>query len=118
VRLQAKDGWTAAQGKQCVVVLATELTPELVAEGLARELVRTIQDRRKDMNLEYTDRICVGLVTKSAELTAAAGEFSDYICGETLATELQAGPLTGTEPIQVKVAGELIELYVEKNHGG
>ncbi len=114
VRLQAKEGWTAAQGKQCVVVLATELTPELIAEGLARELVRAIQDRRKEMKLEYTDRIRVGLVAKSAELAAAAKQFSDYIRGETLATELQSKPLAGVDPIEAKAAGEAIELYVGK----
>ena len=57
VRLQAKPGWAAAQGQTCVVVLATELTPELVAEGLARDFVRLVQDRRKDLGLEFTDRI-------------------------------------------------------------
>ena len=49
VRLQAKPGWAAAQGKACVVVLSTELTPELVAEGLAREFVHAIQSGRKEM---------------------------------------------------------------------
>ena len=68
VRLAAKDGWAAAQGKGCVVVLSTELTPELVAEGLARDVVRLIQDRRKEIGCEYTDRIEIGLVTTSAEL--------------------------------------------------
>ena len=68
VRLQAKEGWAAAQGHAVVVVLATELTPELIREGLARELVRTIQDRRKEMGCQFTDRIVVGVVTESAEL--------------------------------------------------
>ena len=45
VRLQAKPGWAAAQGSNVVVVLATELTPELIAEGLARDFVRLVQDR-------------------------------------------------------------------------
>ena len=114
VRLQAKAGWTAAQGKRCVVVLATELTPELIAEGLARELVRAIQDRRKEMNLEYTDRIRLGLVTQSADLAAAAEQFSEYICGETLATRLDFKPLAGADPVDAKAAGEAIALYVEK----
>ena len=43
VRLQAKPGWAAAQGKSAVVVLSTELTDELVSEGLSRELVHAIQ---------------------------------------------------------------------------
>ncbi len=114
VRMQAKKGWTAAQGKRCVVVLSTELTPELVAEGLARELVRTIQDRRKEMNLEYTDRIRVGVVAGSAKLAAAAEQFADYIRRETLATELHPEPLAGVEPVQAKAASEIVELYIEK----
>src|SRR5207244_13000583 len=40
VRLQPKPGWAAAQGSNVVVVLSTELTPELLAEGLARDFVR------------------------------------------------------------------------------
>ena len=53
VRLQAKEGWAAAQGHNVVVVLATELTKELIREGIARELVRTIQDRRKDLGCQF-----------------------------------------------------------------
>ncbi len=68
VRLQAKEGWAAAQGRSCVVVLNTELTNELVQEGLARDVVRVIQDRRKELGCEYTDRIRIGLVTDSDEL--------------------------------------------------
>ena len=79
VRLQAKEGWAAAQGRSVVVVLATELTAELIREGLARELVRTIQDRRKEMGCQFTDRIVVGIVTESAELAAAIEQFSGYI---------------------------------------
>ena len=44
VRLQAKEGWAAAQGHWCVVVLSTELTEELVREGLARDFVRALQE--------------------------------------------------------------------------
>ena len=77
--LQAKEGWAAAQGHAVVVVLATELTDDLIREGLARELVRTIQDRRKEMGCEFTDRIAVGIVTESAELKAAIEQFRDYI---------------------------------------
>ena len=79
VRLQAKPGWAAAQGHAVVVVLSTELTEELILEGLARELVRTIQDRRKEMGCQFTDRIVVGMVTESEEIKAAIGQFRDYI---------------------------------------
>ena len=88
VRLSAKNGWAAAQGSCGVVVLATELTPELLREGKARDLVRLIQDRRKEMDLEFTDRIDIWVASESADLKQAVDENSNYICEETLATSL------------------------------
>ena len=71
VRLQAKPGWAAAQGPAAVVVLSTELTDSLIAEGYVRDLVHAIQNRRRDSGCEYTDRIELGIVTDSAELRRA-----------------------------------------------
>ena len=51
VRLQARPGWTAANAHGVVAILSTELSEELVAEGLARDLVRAIQDVRKGQGL-------------------------------------------------------------------
>ncbi|MEX0611308.1 MAG: DUF5915 domain-containing protein, partial [Pirellulales bacterium] len=112
VRLAAKDGWAAAQGKSCVVVLATELTPELVAEGLARDVVRLIQDCRKEIGCEYTDRIEIGLVTDSAELRSAMATFQSYIAQETLALKIVDQPLSGIEPLKAKVVGDEVAIYV------
>ncbi len=113
VRLQAKAGWAAAQGHAVVVVLATELTDELIREGLARELVRTIQDRRKEMGCEFTDRITVGIETESAELKAAIEQFREYIEGETLANEIRPGSLARAESVEVDVANYRVSLYVK-----
>jgi isoleucyl-tRNA synthetase len=113
VRLQAKTGWAAAQGSACVVVLSTELTPQLVREGLARDVVRLIQERRKELDCQYTDRIRVGLVTESDELRAAVRENGDYIRGETLAVELTHEPLAGVDSVELEVAGILVELYLD-----
>ncbi|MEN6449007.1 MAG: class I tRNA ligase family protein [Thermoguttaceae bacterium] len=113
VRLQAKEGWAAAQGRSVVVVLATELTEELIREGLARELVRTIQDRRKELGCEFTDRIVVGIATESAELKAAAEQFDGYLRGETLAAEIKLEALPGAEPVELDVAGHAIRLWVK-----
>jgi isoleucyl-tRNA synthetase len=112
VRLQARQGWAAAQGKGCVVVLATELTPELVAEGLARDVVRLIQDRRKDIACQYTDRIEIGLVTSSQVLASAIETFRDYISRETLAAQLMTTPLRSIDPTQAKVLGHELAVYV------
>ena len=68
VRLQAREGWAAAQGPSCVVVLNTEVTDELRREGIAKDLIRTIQNQRKEIGCEYTDRIEVGIVTDDDEV--------------------------------------------------
>ncbi len=113
VRLQAKEGWAAAQGHSVVVVLSTELTEALIQEGLARELVRVIQDRRKETDCEFTDRIMVGIETDSADLRAAIEQFRDYIAGETLAVELLLQELAGIEPLNTKVGDDTLKLYVK-----
>ena len=114
VRLQAKEGWAAAQGHDVVVVLATELTEDLIREGLARELVRVIQDRRKEMDCEFTDRIDVGMVTDSAKLRAAIGQFESYIRGETLMQNLSDAALPGVEPLETTIGEDSLTLYVKR----
>jgi isoleucyl-tRNA synthetase len=103
VRLQAKPGWAAAQGRAGVVVLSTDLTPALIAEGLAREVVHAIQGIRRDCNFKYTDRIRAGFVTDSAELQAAVKQFAAYVQAETLTVELVFEPLAGVEPAEVAI---------------
>jgi isoleucyl-tRNA synthetase len=112
VRLQAKPGWAAANDKGVVVVLATELTPELVAEGLARDLVRVIQDRRKELGCEFTDRIEIGLSTDSPELQNAVQDCGQYIATETLASGLTLEQLQGVKSAGIKVGDHAADLYV------
>ena len=119
VRLQANEGWAAAQGPQAVIVLATELTPELIRSGLARDVNRLVQDRRKELDLERSDSIELNLVTESDDLKQAILENSDYLMGETLATHLgdqePSGALAvkecnvgdGKLQIFIKVTGEV-----------
>ena len=114
VRLQTKPGWAAAQGPTCVVVLSTELTPDLIDEGKARDLVRIIQDRRKELDLDFTDRIEVGIVGASAELRRAIEANRDYICSETLAVKLVFEVLPGVDGVEVEIGEEKITLYVKK----
>ena len=112
VRLQAKDGWAAAQGPTTVVVLSTELTPELIREGYARDINRLIQDRRKQLQCEYEDHIEVGIVIESDELQQAIKENADYIKGETLADRLVLEALNGVEPFECEVAGHKVLIYM------
>ncbi|TWT29883.1 isoleucine--tRNA ligase [Blastopirellula retiformator] len=114
VRLQAKPGWAAAQGKMCVVVLNKELTPELLREGYCKDLVRLIQDQRKELDLAYTDRIEIGVVTEAEELQEALTENGDYITGETLGNSLNAKALAEVDPIECEIGDFPAKLYVKK----
>ena len=113
VRLQAREGWAAAQGAECVVVLSTELTPELIAEGMARDIVRLIQDRRKELALDFTDRIAIGIVGASSAIQNAIEQNRDYIVGETLADVIDFGTSRG-ESVSAEVGDEKLELSVQK----
>jgi isoleucyl-tRNA synthetase len=75
------------------VVLDTAVTPDLAQEGLARDLVRAVQQARRDAGLDVSDRIALR-IAGSAEVQAAARAHEQLITAETLATayEVHAGP--------------------------
>ncbi len=81
-------GWLVANDSELVVALDMTLTPMLEAEGTARELVNRIQNLRKDSGFEVSDRIFLQL-EKQDIIADAVTHFSDYICAEVLATDLQ-----------------------------
>jgi isoleucyl-tRNA synthetase len=76
------------------VALQLEIDEELRRAGLAREVVRAVQDARKNAGLEITDRIELGL-GGDAELLEVAREHEAYIAGETLATGIAFGDEDG-----------------------
>lgn len=80
--LRSENGFTAA--------LDPALDDDLRAEGLARELVNRIQRLRKDSGLEITDRIQLG-VYGAERIQTAAGSHQPFICGETLAVDMEIG---------------------------
>ena len=89
------------------------MSEDLVREGLARELVRAIQDRRKDMDCQFTDRIALGIVADSEELRAAIEQFRDYIMGETLAVDLELAAIPGAEAADIEVGDFAAALYIK-----
>jgi len=70
------------------VILDTQLTPELAAEGLARDIVRAIQDTRKAAGLDVSDRITLAITGASQEDLDALETFEEMISQETLALEI------------------------------
>jgi len=87
VHADAKEGFEVASEGAYLAALVTDLTQDLIDEGLVREFVRRVQSLRKDAGLEISDRILL-YFTASEQLTAAALKFADYIKLETLATEM------------------------------
>jgi len=87
VRLQAKEGYSVASEGAYLAALVTELTPELISEGLAREFVRRVQDLRKTADLDIADRINL-YYTATPGLKKAIDAYQGYIKAETLALTL------------------------------
>ncbi|MBV1855642.1 isoleucine--tRNA ligase [Catellatospora tritici] len=92
LKLVAADAEHSAPlpGDAGVVVLDTAVTPDLQAEGLARDVVRAVQQARREADLAITDRILV-TVAASAEVVAAVAAHRDFVAGETLADEVDFG---------------------------
>ena len=84
------------------VVLDTALTPELEAEGTARDLVRAVQQARRDAGLDVSDRITVSIKAPAAVL-AAARTHETLLAQETLATRVSYvdAPDTAVEVVRV-----------------
>lgn len=98
-------GWQVAGDGDITVALDVTVTPELEAEGMARDLVNRIQNIRKDKNFEVTDRIHIRLQMHQA-VAAAVQQYGSYIQAETLAESLVLAPevADGTE---IELPGEL-----------
>ncbi|NUT96043.1 MAG: class I tRNA ligase family protein, partial [Saccharothrix sp.] len=92
-RLVATDqGATAAlPGNSGLVVLDTVVTAELAAEGVARDLVRVVQQARKDADLDVSDRIALTLQLPEGEVAEAVRRFEEFVASETLSTSVTYG---------------------------
>ncbi|MGE3278485.1 MAG: class I tRNA ligase family protein [Candidatus Altimarinota bacterium] len=97
-----------------VVILETEITSELLREGYARDIVRSIQDLRKQADLNVADRIKVGLTTTDPEAQKAIVEFEEYIKKETLAVEISADKRSSSFESVVSLGGHGVTVTVEK----
>jgi isoleucyl-tRNA synthetase len=78
-------------GGEGVVVLDTTVSPELAAEGLARDVVRVAQQARRAAGLAVTDRITL-TVAADPDVAAAVAEHRDFVARETLAVSVVLGP--------------------------
>jgi isoleucyl-tRNA synthetase len=114
VRADAKTGFAVAAEGAYLAALVTDLTPELVREGMAREFVRRVQDLRKTADLDVADRIKVNVVATPG-LKEAIEANRDYITTETLTVELNyAEPVAGSATATDEFDGEKVTVGLVK----
>ncbi len=100
-------GWSVATQNKLTVALDMTLTPELLNEGLARELVNRVQNLRKDLGFDVTDHIILE-VEAEGDLRLALEQFSDYICAETLAVLHLKDHLNGADITENEITESVI----------
>jgi isoleucyl-tRNA synthetase len=93
---EEKEGYAVEADGPYTVALETALTPELIDEGFAREVVNKVQNMRKSADFEVTDRIKIRLYADDP-LAGAIGRYISYICSETLADSLSQEALVGAD---------------------
>ncbi|MCJ7585344.1 MAG: DUF5915 domain-containing protein, partial [Anaerolineales bacterium] len=114
VHADAKAGFAVANDGAYLAALVTELTPELVREGLAREFVRRVQDLRKQADLDVADRIKL-FVLATPGLKKAIKANQEYITAETLTVELSfSEPGPGSVSMAEEFDGEKVTVGLVK----
>jgi isoleucyl-tRNA synthetase len=108
---EGTPGHTVGKDAGAVVALETTLTPELEAEGLARELVRRVNDLRKEAGFEIADRIALRY---GGPIAPTVERFSELVKSETLATSLVPGLAGRGHRWSGELNGVLTELEVER----
>jgi isoleucyl-tRNA synthetase len=116
-----REGYAVMEGDGYTVALDTALTPALVREGMARDLVRAIQDARKAAGLDIADTInlWIDMDTEDQDDTqtrAMLDEYRPYVTGETLTTRFTIGPVPeGAATTQVMIGGVPLILGLERS---
>ena len=112
------EGKTEADStSHTVVLLETEITEDLRIEGISREIIRTIQEKRKNDGFEISDRITIEYATESEDLKSAFTKFRNQIMKEVLGDSLientVACQLEGVS--ESEIDGEKCELKIKKS---
>ena len=112
VAQHAPEHLAVAEDHGLIVALNVEVTPELEREGLARDIVRHIQQCRKELDLDLTDRIRVTYSTDDPVLLETLREHADYVRAETLCDALCAGDVENGR--EIHLAGHKVRILVSR----
>lgn len=114
INAQDIPGWLVASEGGITVALDITLSPELKAEGIAREVVNRIQNMRKDSGFEVTDRIVVQIQTTDV-ISDAIKQFEQYICTEVLADIIQFTMLDKGQQEAIEAEGDSVFNITKSN---
>jgi len=110
---ESRSGWQVASEGPYGVALDLAVDEALRREGLARELIRALNDLRKRSGLQLDDRVAVEVAVEG-ELGAAVDEHGPWIAQEVLAVELSRGPAADGEAVDVAGAPARVALEVRR----
>jgi isoleucyl-tRNA synthetase len=105
----------AMEESEATVSLDTVITGDLKLEGMVRDLVRTINQLRKEAGLTINDTISIGYQTASEEISAAIEKHLIDLKKDTLSTTWSSGSLADGVNSEIKIDGQIITLSIIKN---
>jgi isoleucyl-tRNA synthetase len=112
--LKANSEYSAVfDNNKGVVILNTELNDELILEGLARDVVRLIQETRKQADFHISDRIRVVIKTEDEKIKEAVNTWSEYIKEQTLALSLEINVEIGTSFYSKKYQDSIVGIKLD-----
>ncbi|MBR5870001.1 MAG: isoleucine--tRNA ligase, partial [Clostridia bacterium] len=112
IDMAQKAGYESVSDHGITVVIDTNLTPELLEEGMVREIVSKIQTMRKDSGFEVMDHIHVG-VSGNDVVASVMQKNAEEICADTLCDEILYDTVTDNEK-SWNINGEKVTLSVKK----
>ncbi|MFQ6674322.1 MAG: DUF5915 domain-containing protein, partial [Fidelibacterota bacterium] len=107
------DGKSAVTDGQLTVAVSTELTEDLVQEGIVRDMIRHVQNMRREADFNVEDRIAV-TCDAAGKMASALQTFQDYFCNEVLAVDLKTGSGAGEYSKEISIQGEKIVFGISK----
>ena len=119
VQEDALDGKSAVSEKQLTVAVITELTEELIQEGIVRDMIRSVQNMRKEAGFNVEDRITV-FCDAEDDLKKALQSYENYFCNEVLAVNLTYNSAESEFSKKVEIRGQKVNYGIsrfQKNRG-
>lgn len=113
-------GWLVASEGALTIALDITLTPELIEEGTARELIRPIQNLRKESGFEVTDRIDTAIYADgeaAKDIVASLAHYEDYVASQTLSLKVEFHPMAEApaDAADVEWGDEMLRIKITKN---